>query len=395
MPSVCLYFQIHQPFRLRRYSVFDTDAHYFDDDANAAICRRIANVCYLPANRLMLDLLRQHGGAFRAAYSITGLALEQFDRYAPEVAESFAELAATGCVEFLAETSHHSLASQFSPTEFAEQVTRHADAIAARFGRRPTTFRNTELIYSDDVARQAAALGFNVILAEGSPGALAGGGSPNLVYRSPAGPRVLLRNYRLSDDMTFRFGDRTWDQWPLTADRFAAWLDEGDGPCRNLFVDYEAFGEHLDAGTGIFEFLGHLPAAFLKDGRHRFLTPCELAETCLSPTQSSADVPTLAVPKPTSWADTERDVSAWLGNAMQTNAASELYKLEPDIRAANDPALLEDWRRLQSSDHFYYMSTKYFADGEVHKYFSPYESPYDSYINFMNVLDNIKSRAGV
>ena len=386
MPSVCLYFQVHQPFRLRRYSVFDTDAHYYDEDANAAICRRIANVCYLPANRLILDLCRRHGGAFRAAYSISGVALEQLDRYAPEVAESFAQLAATGCVEMLGETYYHSLASQFSATEFAAQATRHADEIARRFGRRPTTFRNTELIYSDDVARQAAALGFDAILAEGAAKPLAGR-SPNVVYRSPAGPRVLLRNYRLSDDMTFRFGDKTWDQWPLTADRFAAWLDEGDGPCRNLFIDYEAVGEHLDAATGIFEFLGHLPAAFLKDDRHRFVTPSEQAAT--------DDAATLDVPEPTSWADTERDVSAWLGNAMQTNAAGELYKLELAVRAANDPALLEDWRRLQSSDHFYYMSTKYFADGAVHKYFSPYESPYDSYINFMNVLDNIKSRAGV
>lgn len=388
MASVCLYFQVHQPFRLRRYSVFDTDAHYYDEDANAAICRRVANVCYLPANRLLLELIRRHGGAFRAAFSITGLALEQFDFYAPEVAESFSRLAATGCVEFLAETYHHSLASQFSPTEFAEQVTRHADATAQRFGRRPTTFRNTELIYSNAVARQAAALGFDAILAEGADRTLSADQSPNVVYRAPAGPRVLLRNYRLSDDMTFRFGDRTWDQWPLTADRFAAWLERGPGPCRNLFIDYEAIGEHLDAGTGIFQFLEHLPDAFFEGSRHRFVTPSEQAATADAP-------PTLDVSEPTSWADTERDVSAWLGNAMQRNAAEELYKLEPAIRGANDPVLFEDWRRLQSSDHFYYMSTKYFADGAVHKYFSPYESPYDSYINVMNVLDNLKSRAGV
>lgn len=387
MASVCLYFQVHQPFRLRRYSVFDSDPHYYDEDANAAICRRIANVCYLPANRLLLDLCRQHGNAFRVAFSISGLALEQFDRYAPDVAESFAQLAASGCVEFLAETYHHSLASQFSPAEFAEQVTLHANAITKRFGRRPTTFRNTELIYSNDVARQAAALGFDTMLAEGVEKPLAGR-SPNAVYRSPAGPKVLLRNYRLSDDMTFRFGDKTWDQWPLTADRFAAWLEKGTGPCRNLFIDYEAIGEHLGADTGIFEFLSHLPAAVLKDARHHFVTPSEQAATDESPA-------VLDVPEPTSWADSERDVSAWLGNAMQRNAAEELYQLEPDIRASNDPALLEDWRRLQSSDHFYYMSTKYFADGAVHKYFSPYESPYDSYINVMNVLDNLKSRAGV
>lgn len=387
MASVCLYLQVHQPFRLRRYSVFDTDAFYFDEETNAALCRRIAERCYLPASRLMLDLCRKHAGAFKLAFSISGLALEQFDRYAPQVIDCFRELADTGCVEFLGETYHHSLAFLFSAAEFRAQVTMHADAIAARFGQRPTTFRNTELIYSDALPPLIAPLGFNACLAEGAAAPLIGR-SPNSVYAppAPADVRLLLRNFRLSDDITFRFADRTWDQWPLTAHRFAAWLAVGEGPCRNLFIDYEAIGEHLGAETGIFDFFRALPDALMAHG-HRFATPAEQAR--IEPADR------LEVPVPTSWADTERDVSAWLGNAMQTNGAAELYKLEGAVLAAGDAQLLADWRALQASDHFYYMSTKYFADGEVHRYFSPYESPYDSYINFMNVLDNIKSRAGV
>ena len=387
MSSVCLYFQVHQPSRLRRYSVFDTDADYFDDAQNNEICRRVATRCYLPANALLLDLIRQTAGRFRVAFSITGTAIEQFDRFAPAVMDSFRALADTGAVEFLAETSHHSLASLFSPREFGEQVELHRATIEARFGRLPSVFRNTELIYSDAIGAMVGAMGFDGCLIEGVPSTL-GARSLASVYHAPhsADFRLLPRNFRLSDDMTFRFGDRTWDQWPLTADRFAAWVSEA-GDAANLFIDYEAIGEHQEADTGIFQFFEHLPAAFLADDRHRFTTPGERLAN------EVAEAEPLSIPKPTSWADTERDVSAWLGNAMQENAVRELYKLEPTVRAANDAQLLADWRSLQASDHFYYMSTKYFSDGEVHRYFSPYESPYDSYINFMNVLDAIKSRA--
>ena len=388
MSSVCLYFQVHQPLRLRRYSVFDTDALYFDDEQNARICRRVAERCYLPANALLLDLIRRTAGRFRVAFSITGAAIEQFDRFTPEVVGSFRALADTGAVEFLAETYHHSLASLFSPREFREQVELHRAMIASRFGQRPRVFRNTELIYSDAIGEAVGAMGFDGCLIEGVPATL-GGRSLASVYHAPhsAAFRLLPRNFRLSDDMTFRFGDQTWDQWPLTADRFAAWVSEA-GAAANLFVDYEAIGEHQSADTGIFEFLEHLPAAFLADDRHRFATPSDRIAG------ERAEDASLSIVEPVSWADTERDLSAWLGNAMQENGVRELYKLEPAVRRADDAALLADWRSLQASDHLYYMSTKYFSDGDVHRYFSPYESPYDSYINFMNVLDAIKNRAG-
>ena len=386
MAAVCLYFQVHQPYRLRRYSVFDVDAHYFDDATNAELCRRIARRCYLPANALMLELIRRGEGCVCVAYSISGVALEQFERYAPEVIPTFRALADTGRVEFLGETYSHSLASLFSPREFAEQVELHRATIARLFGQRPSVFRNTELIYSDAIGAAVGGLGFDGCLLEGERRTI-GERSLASVFHAPhdVGFRLLPRNYRLSDDMTFRFADRTWDQWPLTAERFAAWTEEAGGA--NVFIDYESIGEHLDADTGIFQFVEHLPAAILDRGL-RFETPRE--RIAAGPVESEP----LRVPTPTSWADTERDASAWLGNAMQENAARELYKLESAIRDAGDGDLLNDWRRLQGSDHFYYMSTKYFSDGDVHKYFSPYESPYDSYINFMNVLDNLKVRAG-
>jgi alpha-amylase len=388
MASVCFYFQVHQPYRLRRYSVFDTDRHYFDDHKNAEILRKIAQKCYVPANRLMLEIIRRHEGRFRIAYSVTGVALEQLEAFAPEVIETFQELAGTGCVEFLAETHDHSLAFLYSREEFRAQVELHGKKIKALFNQQPRVFRNTELIYNNDLAHFVSHMGYDAILAEGADNIL-GYRSPNYVYRPPHAPnlKLLLKNYRLSDDIAFRFSNRAWEQWPLTAPKFANWVNQinGHGFLCNLFIDYETFGEHQWAETGIFDFLRHLPGEILRHPDNNFLTPSQVID-------SYEPAGEIDVPHMISWADTERDLSAWLGNAMQSNALHELYKLEGPLKEKGDQELLSDWRKLTSSDHFYYMCTKYWADGDVHKYFSPYESPYDSYINFMNVLDNIQTR---
>ncbi len=388
MASVCLYFQVHQPFRLRRYSVFDLDSNYFDDHTNAGICRKVTAKCYLPANQCILDLINRHGGRFRVTYSLTGVVLEQFEAYAPEVLEGFQRLAATGCVEFLAETYHHSLAFLYSRDEFNAQVAQHQSKIRALLGAQSTTFRNTELIYNNEVAEAAHQLGFSAIMAEGADHVL-GYKTPNRVYQAPGLPiRVLLKNYKLSDDIAFRFSNRAWLEWPLTPEKYVAWLNReaANGSVINLFMDYETFGEHQWADTGILEFLSRMPEEVLRGEGHTFKTASELAA-------QEEPAGEFNCPYLISWADTERDLSAWLGNAMQSNALQELYSLEEAVKAKGDERLLSDWRRLQTADHFYYMCTKYLADGEVHRYFNPYESPYDSYINFMNVLDNLAARA--
>ena len=388
MASVCFYFEVHQPFRLRRYSVFDSDTNYFDEYKNAEICRKVAQKSYLPTNRLMLDLIQRYGKAFSISYSITGVALEQFQRWAPEVVDSFRALVDTGQVELLAETYYHSLAFLYSRDEFREQVQAHTAKIGETFGLRPRVFRNTELIYNNDLAHFVQGLGYIGICAEGADHIL-GYRSPNYVYRPIGAERIglLLKNYRLSDDIAFRFSDRHWAEWPLRAEKFAQWINEvnGNGFVVNLFMDYETFGEHQWADSGIFDFMDHLPEHVLKCPDNNFMTLSRAIQTYTPAGE-------LDVPHMVSWADMERDLSAWLGNAMQSNALHELYRLEEAVKASGDPQLLHDWRRLQTSDHFYYMCTKWFADGDVHKYFNPYESPYDSYINFMNCLDNVRSR---
>jgi alpha-amylase len=388
MASVCFYFQIHQPYRLRRYSVFDTDRHYFDQYKNGEIIRKVAAKCYLPANRLMLEAIRKHDGRFRVAYSISGSALEQLQQHAPEVIDTFHQLNQTGCMELLDETHYHSLSFLYSREEFRAQVELHRAMIKRVFGQEPRVFRNTELIYNNDLAHFVSHMGYDAIVTEGADHVL-GHRSPNFVYRPPHAPRLklLLRNYRLSDDITFRFSNRAWEQYPLTAEKFARWVNQiqGNGVLCNLFMDYETFGEHQWADTGIFDFLTDLPGEILKTPSNDFLTPAQLIDRYDA-------VGEVDVPHMISWADTERDLSAWLGNAMQSNALHELYKLEGQLKEKGDEQLLTDWRRLTTSDHFYYMCTKYWADGDVHRYFSPYESPYDSYINFMNVLDNVRAR---
>ena len=382
--SICLYFQVHQPNRLRQYRFFDIgkNSHYYDDFTNRTILRRIAQKCYLPMTELLLQQIEEQKGAFKVAFSITGTALEQFDRYCPEVLDSFKKLAATGCVEFLSETYYHSLSSLASESEFKHQVAKHKDAIEKYFGVTPTTFRNTELIYSDSIANMVGDLGFKTILTEGAKHVL-GWQSPNYLYKATTkkNQKLLLRNSGLSDDIAFRFSNKGWENWPLTTDKFVSWLKSGDGEIVNLFMDYETFGEHQAASTGIFDFMKYLPAAVLADGEFEFVTPARAA-------RKHKPVAPLCIPDAISWADEERDTSAWLGNELQNEAFNKLYSLSEKLAILNDAELWSDFGHLQESDHFYYMCTKYFSDGAVHKYFNPYDTPFEAFINYMNVLSD-------
>ena len=383
--SLCLYFQVHQPDRLRLYRFFDigNDSQYFDEFANRTILKRIAQRCYLPMNELIYELIQKHGKNFKVAFSISGAALEQFEQYAPEVLESFKKLASTKCVEFLAETYSHSLASLKSEKEFKNQVKEHSAAIKKHFGIKPKTFRNTELIYSDTIGEAVAAMGFNTMLTEGAKHIL-GWKSPNFLYTNAINPKLklLLKNFNLSDDIAFRFAGNN-----VTSDQYAAWLAESakDADIINLFMDYETFGEHQKASTGIFEFMRALPDAVLANTELKFCTPAEAAAM-------HQPVAPLHVPYAISWADEERDTSAWLGNELQNEAFEKLYSLEKGVMAAKDEELLADFRKLQESDHFYYMCTKFFSDGAVHKYFNPYDTPYEAFINYMNVLSDFALR---
>lgn len=388
--SLCLYFQVHQPDRLRLYRFFDigNDSQYFDEFANRTILKRVAQRCYLPMNQILLDLIEKYNGEFKVAFSISGVALEQFAEYAPEVLESFKKLAKTKCVEFLAETYSHSLASLVSPKEFEKQVKEHAAAIKKHFGVKPTAFRNTELIYSDAIGAAVADMGYNVMLTEGAKHIL-GWKSPNFVYTNAINPKLklLLKNFNLSDDIAFRFSDKGSANWPLTSDKYAGWLQQAanDSEIVNLFMDYETFGEHQSEATGIFEFVKALPAAVMANTNLKFCTPSEAAA-------KHQPVAPLHVPEAISWADEERDTSAWLGNELQNEAFTKLYALEKDVMASKDAHLIADYRKLQESDHFYYMCTKFFSDGAVHKYFNPYETPYEAFINYMNVLSDFVLR---
>lgn len=384
MKNICFYFQVHQPSRLRTYRFFDIgkDSHYYDDYGNRTILRRIAHKCYLPMNELLLQAINRHNGKFKVAFSISGSALEQFDRYAPEVLDSFRELAATGQVEFLCETYNHSLSALVSAAEFQHQVNKHAKAIEQYFGVKPTAFRNTELIYSDDIGAQVYKMGFKTMLTEGAKHIM-GWKSPNYVYSNDVQPglSLLLRNYGLSDDIAFRFSDRGWSQWPLNASKYKEWLDAAEGDIINLFMDYETFGEHQKEDTGIFDFMRELPDVLVGSGDYCFVTPSEAGRK-LKP------VAALSVPETISWADEERDTTAWLGNELQQEAFNKLYGLVEKLSIINDPVLWNDFGHLQESDHFYYMCTKFFSDGDVHKYFNPYETPYEAFINYMNVLSD-------
>ena len=384
--SICLYFQVHQPNRLRLYRFFDIgkDSHYYDDFANRTILRRVAQKCYLPMNALLLELIEANKGAFKVAFSISGSVLEQFDRYAPEVIESFRKLAQTGCVEFLSETYYHSLASLASPIEFKNQVLKHKAAIEHYFGVTPKAFRNTELIYSDAIGEMVHDMGFKTMLTEGARHVL-GWKSPNFVYTcaQASGLKLLLKNSGLSDDIAFRFSDRGWSDWPLTGEKYLSWLKASaqNDEIVNLFMDYETFGEHQKAASGIFDFMRALPGIVINDGEFEFVTPTQAAK-------KHRPVGDLDVMDPVSWADEERDVTAWLGNELQNDAFNKLNDQIEKLALLNDEALWSDFGHLQESDHFYYMCTKFFSDGAVHKYFNPYDTPYEAFINYMNVLSD-------
>ncbi len=391
--AIVLYLHVHQPFRIRHYTVFDSGVHhdyfdgaYEDGTSNERIAHKVAEKSYLPTNARLLQLLHENP-EFKLSLSITGTVIEQLQMWAPEALKSFQDLTATGRVEIVAETYHHSLAFFYSRAEFERQVKMHADKVWEVFGQKPKVFRNTELCYNNDVAYWADKAGYKAVLAEGWDPVL-GWRSPNYVYR-PAyteNIRLLMKNYKLSDDIAFRFGNRAWSEWPLTADKFTGWLgDEQKATNFNLFMDYETFGEHQWHETGIFDFLTHLPKEWLKNEHHTFMTVSEVADA-FEPTDY------VDVPQTITWADTERDLSAWLGNSMQTGSIEALYGLEDRVMNTQDLSLIEDWRRLTTSDHFYYMCTKYFNDGDIHAYFSPYETPYEAYMNFMNAYRDVQFR---
>jgi alpha-amylase len=390
MPSLCFYFQVHQPFRIKNYSFFDIGhSHLYEDDyKNREIMNKVADKCYIKTNRKMLELINRHKGKFRISYSISGMAIEQFEKYRPDVLQSFMDLAATGCVEFLSETYSHSLSFIFSKNEFTRQVKKHAALIEKYFKQTPLVFRNTELIYNNELAVFIENMGYKGIICEGVDHLL-NSRSSNFLYKGVGTNRLklMLKNYRLSDDIAFRFSNKGWAQFPLTVDKFGQWVHSiaGNGETINLFMDYETFGGHQWESTGIFEFLDGLPAEIMKHPDFNFKTPTEIIDTY--PARGTYDAHQF-----TSWADTERDLSAWLSNSMQHEAINRIYSLEKDVKNSEDPDLLIVWERLQTSDHFYYMCTKFWNDGDVHKYFSPFDSPYDAYMHYMNVFSDLESR---
>ncbi len=394
MASICLYFQVHQPIRIKKYRIFDigNNHSYFDDNSgsnlnNLKIIKKVAEKSYLPANEVLLSLLNKHNN-FRCAFSFSGVFLEQVAKCYPKVLSSFRKLVKTGRVELLSETYYHSLAFFYSRDEFESQVTLHRETLKKLFGLTPKVFRNTELAYNNDLARWADKNGYKAILAEGWDSIL-GWRSPNFVYR-PKGTkkiRLLLKNYKLSDDIAFRFSEKSWSQWPLTADKFASWVNavNGNGQVVNLFMDYETFGEHQWKEHGIFDFLQHFPTELLKHPDNDFVTPSEAVKRY--PVMGEIDAPNIVT-----WADTERDLSAWNGNAIQSSAIDFIYRMEREVLNTTDKKIIDDWRKMQTSDHFYYMCTKWFSDGDVHKYFNPYESPYDAFISYMNAANDLRLR---
>lgn len=393
MRSIVLYLHVHQPYRIRHYTIFDTgtkrdyfDAHHDHSTNNQRIVQKVAEKSYIPTNRKLLELLKRHP-EFKISMSITGTVLEQFEQWSPQVMESFQELVNTGRVEIVGETYHHSLAFFYSLAEFEAQVQMHRDKIEQLFGQTPKVFRNTELSYNNDLAVWADRAGYKGILAEGWDPVL-GWRSPNFVYRPEhtENIRLLMKNYKLSDDIAFRFGNRGWEGWPMTADKFTNWLNNTHhAEIFNLFMDYETFGEHQWEDTGIFDFLNHLPDVWFQQEENTFMTVSEAIDA-----HDAKGV--IDTPNTTTWADTERDLSAWLGNPMQQQAIQALYGLQKHIMETNDWLLIEDWRKLQTSDHFYYMCTKWFSDGDIHAYFSPYETPYEAFTNFMNAWHDLKFR---
>ena len=383
MKAICFNFEIHQPFRLKRYRFFDigNDHYYYDDFLNDDIITRIAERSYIPAAQTLLKMINDNKGAFKCSIAITGVAIEQIEQYVPEFIDLLKRLADTGCVEFVAVPYAHSLASLIDPEEFAEQVKVECEKLHSLFGVKPKVLRNSELIYCDDLAPQILAMGFKGVLTEGAKHIL-GWKSPNYVYSAASAPKLkmLLKNSKLSDDIAFRFSDTSWDAYPLTADKYIDWIASTpqEEQIFNLSMSLETFGGLQPSNSGIFQFLEALPR-FAKERGIEFYTPTE-AITKLKP------VGELSVVHPISGADEARDTSAWLGNKLQNEAFNKLYSVAERVRLCSDRRLKQDWWYLQGSDHFYYMSTKHMADGAVHSLFSPYETPFQAFTNYMNVL---------
>jgi alpha-amylase len=396
MLYIIFYFQVHQPFRINKYKVFDIKerVNYFDEDLNKYVFNKVSERCYLPANKLFKDLIENSDGRFKISFSITGTFVEQAKRYRPDVFESFLDLVKTGGVELLNETYYHSLSSVFDLNEFLEQVAEHEELIKKEFGFIPTVFRNTELIYFDKLSDILLNLPhIKIILIEGAEKILKG--------ESPLYPRIsynhahllLLKHYRLSDDIAFRFSDKSWGEYPLTAGKYVSWIKDltliekgGKNLYLNLFMDYETFGEHQWKESGIFEFIKNVVELLLKERNIAFLLPSEVGYTL------NYKPKTVSVPEPTSWADIERDLSAWLSNSLQWNAMKTCYELLKIAKEKKRRDLIPILKKLTTSDHFYYMCIKYFQDGDVHKYFSPYSSPEEVYRYYMSILSDIENR---
>ena len=394
MRAICLYLHIHQPVRYRQYSIFEVgnNSNYYQDDyngrqSNQRIFEKVSAKSYRPMLNLLEKNMKAHP-EFKVSFSITGTWLEQAEAWAPDLIAQIRRMVASGQVEIVGETYYHSLAFFYDRAEFEDQVYMHAHKIHQLFGIAPRAFRNTEFAYNDQLAHWAESQGYEVILAEGWDKIL-GYRSPNYVYR-PSGCqnlKLLLKNYRLSDDIAFRFSDHSWKEWPLTVKKYQNWLDMDclQGNLINLFMDFETFGEHQWADTGIFDFMDKLINSWLSEYDNKFLTISEAANI----SEPNGEI---SMPETVTWADTERDLSAWLSNSMQTSAMQDLYDLRSKIIATNDTRLISDWRYLTTSDHPYSMCTKYWHDGDVHAYFSAYASPYESYMYFMNVLRDIEYR---
>lgn len=396
MLNIVFYFQVHQPYRLRHYNVLDIGqgTPIFDDKLNSDVMKKVAQKCYLPTNKLLLELILKHEGRFKIAFSITGTAIEQFKLYSPETLDSFKALVDTGCVELLGETYYHSLAFLYDSNEFLDQVAMHRDLMQREFSYYTETFRNTELIYQDRLSDLIFEVeGFKTILTEGVDRILQWR-SPLYAYKNYSKRiNLLLKYYQLADDIAFRFSNRDWPEYPLTVDKFVNWIDKltlnekkGHNQFLNLFMDYETFGEHQWAESGIFEFMRHFPAEVLKHEHLGFANPCQTSALANYQQES------ISFPEAVSWADEQRDLSAWLENDMQRNAIETLYQLFDRIKAKGDEDLLKLARMLSTSDHFYYMASKYFQDGDVHKYFSPYDSPDQAYIYYINALAELEER---
>ena len=389
--SICIYFQIHHPERLRKYQFFDIGKkhNYFDNYANRSELEDLAENCYLPANALLLDLIKKYESKFKVAFSISGSAIDQLEMHTPEVIRSFQELAQTGQVEFLAETYSHSLASLSEDTdEFELQVKRHSAAIKELFGKKPVTFRNTSLIYSDKIGKRVADLGFKTMLTDGAKHVL-GWKSPNFVYKNALDENLnlLLKNSKLSDDIAIRFSDKNWSEYPLTSEKYVDWVSHSlqDTEVLNLFMNYEVIGHYNRAESGIFDFLRYFIQQIAENPNYQFLLPKEVTKK-----HTAKDI--LPVPYPISWTDEERDITSWLGNELQKEAFTELFKIQPLVKKKKNAELNEDYSRLQASEHVYFMRTKLFSGADYHKYILPYESPYEAFINYMNVLSDFIER---